>query len=740
MKKSVSMMRIANKTVKQELYLFLLLSLIPLGLFLLNSSNFFYPLESNYSDLSITHLPNLIYLRESILQDQQVPFWSGQILSGFPFLANPLSGVWYLPLWAVLFLPQPFGFNLLFLIHLLWGGAGVFVYLKGQNLKFLSALAGAMIFTLLPKLFAQFGLGHVTLVFAVCWTPWLLYAEERKISEGGTGLTKAGTGLILGIILLADVRWAAYVSIFIFFYSLFRSFQVWNDHHNPLKIKHFRKFFGELAKWIGLFILQILLAVLIAAPLLLPMLQFTSLSTRGLLTQADNLFLSLSPTDLLGFFFPDIGGYAEWVIYSGGLSTFILLCSVFIKRLRKKTFFWVLLLVLSVSYSLGDHLLINQIITRLPGMDLLRVPGRVMFIGGLCVSVLAAYLLHFLTDNKNELTNREKKTINLGLMAIILFVVVINAAVLLFTSELQKEFLWGGLACLLESVFLKIFLRTKKNLWLAVIILIFVIDLTGVNYLGLNFRSKCEVNSEGAEAAVYISSQTGLFRVYSPSYSIPQQTAALFHLQLVDGIDPLQLVDYVNYMEKASGVPQKGYSVTLPPFSDGDPKTDNKSYLPDPKQLGKLNVRYVVAGFPLDVEGLRLIKETEIDYIYENQEYLPRAWVQEADQETGEGLISAAALTSSSHPNEIRIDAEGPGQLVISEINYPGWKAEVNGKPAEIISKDIFRSVMLESGKNEVHLFYFPSLVLLGLGLSLLGWMFLYFGIIKQGKGLRDEK
>jgi hypothetical protein len=76
------------------------------------------------------------------------------------------------------------------------------------------------------------------------------------------------------------------------------------------------------------------------------------------------------------------------------------------------------------------------------------------------------------------------------------------------------------------------------------------------------------VLAEGDQLAKYLASQPGHFRVYSPSYSLPQQTAAYYHVELADGVDPLQLQSYVSFMQSASGVPSNGYSVTLPPFAE----------------------------------------------------------------------------------------------------------------------------------------------------------------------------
>ncbi len=71
----------------------------------------------------------------------------------------------------------------------------------------------------MPKLMGHFASGHVTLVMAVAWTPWLLLAERKR----QTGELKLGflPGLTLGVIALADVRWAALGGLLWLAYSLY---------------------------------------------------------------------------------------------------------------------------------------------------------------------------------------------------------------------------------------------------------------------------------------------------------------------------------------------------------------------------------------------------------------------------------------------------------------------------------------------------------------------------------------
>ena len=55
-------------------------------------------------------------------------------------------------------------------------------------------------------------------------------------------------------------------------------------------------------------------------------------------------------------------------------------------------------------------------------------------------------------------------------------------------------------------------------------------------------------------------------RVYSPTYSLPQQAAAHWQIAQFDGVDPFQTRAYVEAAEAATGVPADGYSITLPAF------------------------------------------------------------------------------------------------------------------------------------------------------------------------------
>lgn len=671
--------------------------LLPLLLLLPGLAAFPYPsADAPYSDLTISHYPNAIYLKRALLEYQQVPLWSPTILSGYPFAANPLSGLWYPPGWLALLLPLPFGFNLMALLHLLLGGAGMYLLLRARGLAYPAGLLGGMAFEALPKLFAHYGAGHLTLIYAVPWTPWLLLAVDF------TPVTRWGRwfqpGVIWALIFLADPRWAAYAGL------------LWLGREIACGAAGIIDKLARLLKQVGL-------AALLAAPLALPLLRYVRLSTRAQLTPEDVFDFSLPPARLLGLAFPDFSGNQEWITYAGAMVFALALLAIVWSRGRREAKFWVWVAGLSLVYALGEFVPGLSVLAQLPGFSLLRVPARALFLVGMALAVLAGYAVdHLLTG----LSTPEERRTRLMLFSLAGFGVVMALLVWIITGEISLNFAWGAGALLASTVWLGLGLshRLPSKVWLVGLFVLCLVDWAVVNQSLFAPRPTVRVLSQGAETVEYLAARPGLFRVYSPSYSLPQQTAAFYGLELADGVDPLQLEAYAEYMEQAIGVPRSGYSVTLPQFEQGDPVVDNRDFLPDPLALSWLNVRYVAAEFDLAVEGLTLVRRFGHTRLYENQFTKPRAWVQPVAETKDSTLLPANVIEWT--PNRIVVEAEGPGVLVLTEIAYPGWRVWVDEvrADAETAVMDLLRGVALGEGRHTVAFVYQPVEVYLGLSLA----------------------
>lgn len=690
-------------------YLFLA---APILVFLAGSSGFPFPALSEYSDVPISHYPNLIFTRYWLAKGI-FPLWTDAILSGYPFAANPLSGLWYPPGWALWFLPLPAGINWMVLVHLFWGGVGMYRLLLIHDVKPAPALIGGLAFELAPKCIAHFAAGHMTLVFAVSWTTWLLWAERRAQQRSTWRKTPA---VILGLIILADVRWFLYAASVWFFYAWFAYA---GESEHPIRWNNLFQA-GAMRRWL-LWLktktIQVIFSVLIGSVVLIPGLEYSRLTTRTSMTLADLQNLALPPGRLLGLVFPDFAGYAEWVVYPGAIVAIGCIAAVFLARSRKKTLFWMILWPFSLLFALGAF----PGVSRLPGFDLLRVPTRMYFLAVLASCYLSAAGWEAMSE-RFDMGIKRLNGYRRILFAITIGILLLAAGVAILSPAMPWEFVWGAIFFTIgavTSVLITTHREWYKALW-GIVFVVLALDLIGVGKMQLTYRGRDEtINGDAVKLAKILRQKaTEPTRIYSPSYSMPQEVAADYRLELADGIDPMQMRTYVRFMETATGIPTEGYNVTMPPFKNGDPKTANIGTVPDRKKLGVINVGYILSQF--EIQGLKDNLQLQIGdtWLYENPYKLPRAWVQDASAPIGTGLISEAAY----HPvnaNEINVSAKGPGLLVLSEIRYPGWKVYID-QQAVILSEhsDLLRTVLISPGQHNVRFVFRPLSVYLGLSLT----------------------
>jgi hypothetical protein len=682
--------------------------------------------------MAITHYPNGIFLQNSIRTWGEIPLWSNSILSGYPFVADPLSGLQYPPGWLAVLFPLPLGFNLVVIFHLVWGGIGAFMLARQEGLSLRAAILSAVVFECMPKLYSHLGAGHLTLIYAVCWTPWLLWVESRfnhrKLFQSML------PGALIGVIALADIRWTVYAVLLWIAYSL----KIFISSCRNQNLDS-RQVVRPVLKWAIRVMANGALALLVASPLLFPLAQFARLSTRSLLTSADNLVLSLPPSQLVGLAYPKIGGSAEWTLYPGAVVLMLAFFAGITQAIRKKTIFWLGIVFISIFLSLGSYIPFLERFFALPGLSLLRVPPRFLFLTGLAFSILAGNAFEDLSENLERQPGVKEQQPVLLFFGFAAFISIFAAAACLVAGQAlaKVQFAWGGFFATITAVAI-LTARARKISTEKLTILLTsacLIDLIGVNGLSLVFYPSTQVLSQGKEVAEFLRGQeeNERYRVYSPSYSLPQQTSTFYGLELADGIDPMQLTQYARYMQEATGVPSLGYSVTLPPFSSGTPATDNRRYIPDAQKLGLLNVKYVVAEFPLASDQLTFLSQIGQTRVYSNPLALPRAWVQPLDSPVGSEI--APVEHSRFSPNRIEISVKGPGLLVLSEINYPGWEVTVDQLHGDVVTvAGLLRGVALPGGDHQVTLFFHPRLFYAGLLVSMAAWGLLAMVALSKGR------
>lgn len=729
---------------------------------LLQPDSVLYPTFSPFSDLMVIHWPKAHLMAQTWQAGEGLPHWTPLILSGMPLAANQLAMLAYPPAWLFLIWPIEAVFNLLFIFHLLLGGLGLYLLLvRAHRVSPAAALVGALTYSLNGKWLAHAAGGHVSLVGAVGWMPWTLFGLLMLLVPQTPAGDRAGQPGLPG---RAAWPWAILVAVSLAMQILTHTLPVIYTLYLLAAAVAWRFFSVPAGRWAWLkrLWLPLLLipfaAGLLGAAQLLPLLELARYSNRALsLDQAAEF--ALSPAQLLlGLVLPSEQGGHELVIYPGLVP--LLLAAFGLSRRQPWTWFYGLVFVFTALFALGPATPLHRLFYELvPGFAWIRTPARIFFAGGLAVAVLAGF-------GSDRLAQERWSPAAQKWLARL--VVALAALALLLGLGLAFGFGQAGRAPLALALFipaglglalLRILRLLPARAALALLGLVLFLDLASFGLSLLRFVPVEQALAPGRPAAEYLARKSSsapgpgdlsLFRVYSPSYSLPMQTAAAAGLALADGVEPVHLAIYDRYMARAGGYGENGFSVTIPSFGQQPLETALAGVRPDLRLLGLLNVAYLAAAFPITSPDLVL--ETNIDgtYIYRNALALPRAWVVhrtvplEADwlpqlktlpdpasvaaiagqpqlDHTSNLLGSSARITRYT-PNliELETDIPGPGWLVLSEIWYPGWQATVNGvsRPIER-ANGLLRAVYLEKpGLHRIVLSYRPATVVWGNWLS----------------------
>jgi hypothetical protein len=538
-----------------------------------------------------------------------------------------------------------------------------------------------------------------------------------------------------------------------------------------------------------------LLAAALVAVQAVPLAAVAGRLNRGGLSLEESGVASIPPRYLVGLLVADHGGFQEWMTYLGAVVLLLAVVDLLARGATKRAapteggvmggwawerWWWAGLALLAAVFSLGVNTPLYGLLYRiLPPLGWLRGPGRAWFLVVVAAAVLAARGLTRLEEMRPH-ARRAKGLLSMALLGVALGGVLGGVAFALPANFVAATVVWplGGILLALRGGG---WLRSRHFAGLA--LLLALADLWTAGLALYRVRPAAEVLAEGAGPAAWLAARAGDSRVYSPSYSIPQQTGAVYRLETVDGVDPFQLADFVVFMRAATGVELPGYSVTVPAFPEVDPELPDeqeaaeeeemllahRDAVPDLELLGLLGVRYLAAAYPLQVEGLVARGERDGVFLYENEAVFPRAfvvrrvavaegvdgalaWLAEHDPRRAavveggpplEGEAGAwAARVVERTPNRVTVEAEGPGLLVLSEVYDPDWRAAVDGESARMVRADgVLRGVHLDdAGVHRVTFTYRPVGLGVGCGVTAAGLVCLVvLWVLEKRRGIESN-
>jgi hypothetical protein len=696
-----------------------------------------YPTYSPHSDLTVIHWPKVYLMSTSWHATGELPLWTPANLSGMPLAANQLAMRFYPPAWLLLLMPSAVGFNLFLLTHLCWAGSGTWWLLRRVfQVDALPALIGGWTFALSGKLIAHVAGGHASLIAATAWMPWAFGATSLLIAAESV---KERLRWALWAALALAAQLCTHSLIVLYTSYLLAAWALWH----VIGSRHLRM----RDRWALLLALAVIpiSTLALGAAQLLPLVELSTYSNRALSLEEANEY-ALTPLQLgVALFLPQGHAGHEAVAYLGLVP--LVLASWGLRRNDRRTWFLTLVLLMALLYALGSATPFFELAYRfVPGMGYVRTPARALIVAALALAILAALGAQRFVHGRVPWHG--------SIIAAVAAITTLSGGGLAVLGRVDRATL--GLTCLPLVTLLTIGLsargrfRTPLAWW--ILACLTWVDLTSFSYTLIRFIPSQEAFAPGAAAAEYLSHQPGLWRSYSPSYSIPPHVAAQRGIQTADGVEPVHLERYDRFMELAGNyahfpdVPAVRFSVTIPPFPPGRPlESAFRDVHPNLSLMGLLNVTYLVSAFPFHMNDLELLAQPGNAYIYRNRRALPRAWTLPAEVVRPfltadvhadwlsqlETFHAAASQQRRAMPHEVLIReyqadrialdvmVDGPSVLLLSENWYPGWLAWVDDVPAAVLPvAGMLRGVSLEAGEHHVVLAYQPLTVRIGVGIS----------------------
>ncbi|MEE9513981.1 MAG: YfhO family protein, partial [Anaerolineales bacterium] len=146
----------------------------------------------------------------------------------------------------------------------------------------------------------------------------------------------------------------------------------------------------------------------------------------------------------------------------------------------------------------------------------------------------------------------------------------------------------------------------------------------------------------------------------------------------------------------------------------------------DRDALGRLNVEWIASEYPLEDGSLLPFGIVDGVYLYQLEGSRTRSWMERGSADNGQSW-QPIPITQWT-PNWIRLQAAGPGVVVLSEVAYPGWRVFVDGEPSVLTTVNgLFRAVELDSEEHEVIFQFYPTTLVFGIAISGVGLLLLLY-------------
>ena len=323
-----------------------------------------------------------------------LPVWDPYASFGEP-LIEFAAPVYYPPHWLALLMPAGSFYSASVIGHHLFGGAGLYLFLRAQGLSRIPSVFGASLWMSSGPLLSVANM--LNLFCGAAWIPWVLLAAGQARRSGSTG---------------AAVTWGASVAacmlpgaetVLLAGFASGAWFLTQGDPPQRL---------GRLAL---LAAKAFITALLLAAAQWVPLLAFMRQTPRADLPYLLRTFWSLHPLALLQVpfpiffhelplqFTPDFSDAATPLFYSVFIGTpaLALAAAGAVSRWRRGGLFFAGTAALSILFALGRHARVYDLaVGLLPMLRSVRFPVKATLLMALALAVLAAFGLEAMRNGE----------------------------------------------------------------------------------------------------------------------------------------------------------------------------------------------------------------------------------------------------------------------------------------------------------------------------------------------------
>jgi hypothetical protein len=697
-----------------------------------------------------------------------LPLWNPHLYGGAPFLADMQSGLFYPPNLLLSLLAPTFPYEALqwmAALHVFWAGTTMYLCLRyldpARPLRPVAALTGALAY-MFSDLFVVH-VGNLNLIGVAAWLPLVVLLFWRAL-QGRSLALAAAAGLVLGF---ATLEGHLQITLAI---GLALAVMAVNDLLAGLG----RRRGGQGAWPLLALALTAGVAVGLSALVLLPALEYAGLSPRAALPYREAARYSLVPALLGEMLVPGLFSSREPSLYWGvwdrvatgyvGILTLLLAGLAVLLRADRsirrgpRIRLFLVLGAAGLLLALGDQSVFHGwAYSLLPGFGQIRAPARFVLLLDFGLAALAALGLDRLLAPLGRPARRALDGAWRGLLRLGGGATLVGGAwayLVVYQAQDRDPTLFWRVSAAASSVILTLLLlgaslawlaarrsgrlRRSTLAWLAAALVFF--DLASVGaYTDLGHESPTEGYQHPA-IVQFLQGEPGPFRIdsrtdvaASPSGGWQPDMALLAGLYDVGGVDnPLVVADVARYWEGTGGRSSSLYDF--------------------------LGVRYVLGSKEITLDWskfeLAFDGDPEVN-VYRNLTAMPRAFLVQratvvASQEEawtkiheagfdpstsvvleggpavagldGDPAASAGVRVLRYEPDriELAVDSPAEGYLVLSDPFYPGWQAEVDDGPAEILRANYaFRAVAVSAGPHTVTMTFRPGSWYAGLAISL---------------------